>query len=86
MRLNRPHVRGGEFNLPTEKTGMVVVAPILPALAASIAAAATGELTFSAAERRRSFMKNYLGSITDGTGASSGAVVRGGLKRLGASD
>lgn len=62
VRLGRPHVRGGDFTIRTEKTGMVVVAPILPALAASIAAAPTGELTFIATERGRPFTKESFGT------------------------
>jgi integrase len=62
VRLGRPHVRGGEFTLRTEKTGMVVVAPILPALAASIDAAPTGEFTFIATERGRPFTKESFGT------------------------
>lgn len=62
VRLGRPHVREGEFTLRTEKTGMVVIAPILPPLAASIAAACTGELTFIATERGRPFTKESFGT------------------------
>ncbi|MGW5960844.1 tyrosine-type recombinase/integrase [Methylorubrum thiocyanatum] len=62
VRLGRPHVRGGEFTIRTEKTGMVVVAPILPALAASIAASPIGDLTFLATERGRSFVKESFGN------------------------
>ncbi|MCJ2030558.1 hypothetical protein MKK50_14295 [Methylobacterium sp. J-043] len=40
----------------------VVAAPILPALAASIAAAPTGELTFIATERDRPFTKESFGT------------------------
>ncbi len=62
VRLGRPHVRNGEFTIRTEKTGMVVIAPILPPLAASIAAAATGELTFLATERGLPFGKESFGN------------------------
>lgn len=62
VRLGRPHVRNGDFTIRTEKTGMVVIAPILPALAASIAAAPTGELTFIATERGRPFTKESFGT------------------------
>ncbi|GAB6842155.1 integrase [Methylorubrum rhodinum] len=62
VRLGRPHVRNDEFTIRTEKTGMVVVAPILPALVASIAATATGELTFLATERGRPFVKKSFGN------------------------
>ena len=62
VRLGRPHVRNGEFTLRTEKTGMVVIAPILPALAASIAASPIGELTFIATERGTPFTKESFGT------------------------
>ncbi|MCJ2080961.1 hypothetical protein MKK49_06700 [Methylobacterium sp. J-090] len=61
MRLGRPHVRNGEFTIRPEKTGMVVIAPILLPLAASIAAAPTGELTFIATDRGRPFAKESFG-------------------------
>lgn len=62
VRLGPSHVRNGEFNLRTEKTGMVVIAPILPALASSIAAAPTGELSFIATERGTPFTKESFGT------------------------
>ena len=62
VRLGRPHVRDGEFTIRTEKTGMVVVAPILPPLAESIAATPTGELTFIATDRGRPFTKESFGT------------------------
>lgn len=63
VRLGRPHVRDGEFTIRTEKTGTVVIAPILPALAASIAETKeTGELTFIATERGRPFSKESFGN------------------------
>ncbi|MDR7037415.1 integrase [Methylobacterium sp. BE186] len=62
VRLGRPHVRNGEFTIRTEKTGMVVTAPILPALAASIDASKTGELTFLATERGLPFGKESFGN------------------------
>ena len=65
-RLGPPHVRqtraGPEFTIRTEKTGIVVVAPILPALAASIAAAPTGEAAFLATVRGTPFVKESLGN------------------------
>lgn len=62
VRLGRPHVRAGEFTIRTEKTGMPVIAPILPQLAESIAAAPTGELTFIATERGTPFTKESFGT------------------------
>ncbi|MCJ2128001.1 tyrosine-type recombinase/integrase [Methylobacterium sp. E-045] len=62
VRLGRPHVRDCEFTMRTEKTGMVVIAPILPPLAASIAATRTGDLTFLATERGMPFGKESFGN------------------------
>lgn len=62
VRLGRPHVRNGEFTIRTEKTSMVVIAPILPALAASIAATQVGELTFICTERGLPFTKESFGT------------------------
>lgn len=62
VRLGRQHVRNGEFTIRTEKTGMVVIAPILPALAASIAATRTGDLSFICTERGTPFTKESFGT------------------------
>ena len=62
VRLGRPHVRDGEFTIRTEKTGMLVIAPVLPPLADSIAATKTGELTFIATDRGRPFTKESFGT------------------------
>ena len=62
VRLGRQHVRGDEFTFRTEKTGMVVIAPILPALAASIAATSTGDLSFICTERGTPFTKESFGT------------------------
>lgn len=62
VKLGRPHVRNGEFTIRTEKTGAVVIAPILPALAASIAATQTGDLTFICTERGKPFTKESFGT------------------------
>jgi integrase len=47
VRLGRQHVTGDVFSIRTEKTGAVVTRPILPQLAASIAATKTGDLASS---------------------------------------
>lgn len=62
VRLGRPHVRAGEFTIRTEKTRMPVIAPILPQLAESIAAAPTGELSLIATERGTPFTKESFGA------------------------
>ncbi|WP_246694783.1 site-specific integrase [Methylobacterium sp. WL6] len=62
VRLGRPHVRRSEFTIRTEKTGIVVVAPILPPLAHTIAESPTGELTFLATSRGTPFVKEAFGN------------------------
>ena len=62
VRLGRPHVRNGEFTIRTEKTGMVVTAPIMPQLATSIAATRTGDLTFICTDRGLPFTKESFGT------------------------
>lgn len=62
VRLGRQHVRGQEFSIRTEKTGAVVTRPILPPLAASIAATRTGDLAFIATERGTPFTKESFGT------------------------
>lgn len=62
VRPGRPPVRTGEFTIRTEKTGMPVIAPILPQPPDSIAAAPTGELTFIATERGTPFTKESFGT------------------------
>lgn len=52
-RLGRQHVRDGIVSIQTEKTGQWVEFPILPALAATIAASPTGDLTFIVGEGGR---------------------------------
>ncbi len=48
VRAGRPHVRNGILTIRTEKTGEVVVVPVLPPLRVSIDATSCGELTFLA--------------------------------------
>ena len=48
VRLGRPHVRDGIASIKTEKTGTLVVIPILPVLAKTLAAGPCGDLTFIA--------------------------------------
>ena len=62
VRLGRPHVRNGEFTIRTEKTGMVVTAPILPPLAASITAAPVGDLAYLATIKGTPFGKESFGN------------------------
>ncbi len=62
VRLGLQHVRDGWFKIKTEKTGREVEAPVLPALAESIAASPTGDLTFIVGERGRPRVKEGFGT------------------------
>jgi len=60
--LGRQHVRNGVAMLRTEKTGEPVAIPILPPLAASIAAGPCGDLAFIAGERGKPMIKESFGN------------------------
>lgn len=60
--LGRQHVRNGVFKIRTEKTGADVEAPILPALAATLAAGPTGDLAFIVGERGQPMAKESFGT------------------------
>lgn len=62
VRLGRQHVSDGVITIRTEKTGEEVFIPILPPLAASIAATRTGDLAFIATERGRPWVKESFGT------------------------
>jgi integrase len=62
VRLGRQHVKEGVFKIKTEKNGVIVEAPILPALARSIEAAPTGDLSFIAGERGLPMAKESFGN------------------------
>jgi integrase len=62
VRLGRPHVKDGVANIRTEKTGQLVIIPILPPLQASLDAGPIGELTFIAGERGRPMKKESFGT------------------------
>lgn len=61
-RIGRQHERDGFLSMRTEKTGEVVTVPILPPLAASIAATKTGDLTYLVSERGTPFVKESFGN------------------------
>lgn len=62
VKLGRQHVRNGELSIRTEKTGAIVTRPLLPMLAASIAATPTGDLAFIVTERGGTFTKESFGT------------------------
>jgi integrase len=65
VRLGRPHVRDGLATLKTEKSGfaITVTLPILPVLAATLAAGPCGDLTFIAGASGRPLTKESFGNL-----------------------
>lgn len=61
--FGRQHVRDGIGTITTEKTGVAVSLPILPALAATLAAGPTGDLAFICGERGQPFTKESFGNV-----------------------
>jgi integrase len=62
VRLGRQHVRDGVATLVTEKTGTTVTLPILPVLAATLAAGPCGDLAFICGERGQPLTKESFGN------------------------
>jgi integrase len=85
VKLGRQHVRNGVAMLRTEKTGEPVAVPILPPLAASIAAGPCGDLAFIAGERGRPMTKESFGNWFRGACRSAGVPGSAhGLRKAGA--
>lgn len=61
-RLGRQHVRDGVITVRTEKTGELVVIPMLPELARIIAATRTGDMTFIATATGKPMVKEAFGN------------------------
>jgi integrase len=62
VQLGRQHVRDGVATLRTEKTGVTVTIPILPALATTLAAGPCGELAFICGEAGTPLTKESFGN------------------------
>jgi integrase len=62
VRLGRQHVRDGMLSLRMEKTGDMVVIPMLPILQATIDASAVGDLTYLITEFGNPFSKAGFGN------------------------
>lgn len=86
VKLGRQHVRDGVFRIKTEKTGAEIIAPILPPLAASLAAGPTGDLHFIVGGSGRPMSKegfgNWFGEVCRAAGVRKSAH---GLRKAGAS-
>jgi integrase len=85
VRVGRQHVRDGVITIRTEKTGEVVSIPMLPPLAASIAATKTGDLTFLVGRGGQPWVKesfgNWFGEACRAAGCPGSAH---GLRKAGA--
>jgi integrase len=83
--LGRQHVRNGVAKLKTEKTGEPVAIPILPPLAASIAAGPCGDLTFIVGKRGQPMTKESFGNWFRGACRAAGVPgAAHGLRKAGA--
>ena len=62
-RLGKQHIRDGCIVIDTEKTGMRVTIPIMPELAATLAAGPVGDLALIATRAGNPFVKEALGGM-----------------------
>jgi integrase len=62
VRLGRQHIRDGVASLKTEKTDMLVMLPLLPVLAETLAAGPCGDLTFIAGAGGKPLTKESFGN------------------------
>jgi integrase len=85
VQLGRQHVRDGVATLRTEKTGITVTIPILPALATTLAAGPCGELAFICGEAGRPFTKESFGNAFRDACRSAGVSKSAhGVRKIGA--
>ncbi len=63
VRLGRQHVSNGVASIRTEKTDTEVMLPILPALAATLAAGPCGDLNFIVGEAGKPLTKESFGNL-----------------------
>jgi integrase len=86
VRLGCQHVKAGVFRIKTDKNGVEIAAPILPALARSIAGAATGDLCFISGEHGGRLTKESFGNYFREACIAAGVPGRAhGLRKAGAS-
>jgi len=63
VRLGRQHVKEGVATIRTEKTGMEVSIPMLPALEETLAQGPTGDLAFIVGDRGQPLTKESFGNV-----------------------
>ena len=63
VHFGRQHIRDGIGTIRTERTGVEVALPILPVLAATLAAGPCSDLTFIAGDRGRPLTKESFGNL-----------------------
>jgi integrase len=85
VQLGRQHVRDGVATLRTEKTGITVAIPILPALAATLAAGPCGELAFICGGTGKPLKKESFGNMFRGACRAAGVSKSAhGVRKIGA--
>jgi integrase len=85
VQLGRQHVRDGVATLRTEKTGITVTIPILPALATTLGVGPCGELAFICGEGGRPFTKESFGNaFRDACRAARVSKSAHGVRKIGA--
>src|SRR5262245_49518294 len=85
VQLGRQHVRDGVATLRTEKTGITVTIPILPALTATLAAGPCGELAFICGGTGKPLMKESFGNMfRDACRAAGVSKSAHGVRKIGA--
>jgi integrase len=85
VKLGRQHVRDGVATIRTEKTGTTVAIPILPVLAATLAAGPCGELAFICGESGKPPTKETFGNaFREACRAAGVAKSAHGVRKIGA--
>jgi integrase len=85
VKLGRQHVRDGVATIRTEKTGVTVTIPILPALDATLKAAPCGELAFICGEGNKPLTKESFGNaFREACRAAGVAKSAHGVRKIGA--
>jgi integrase len=85
VQLGRQHVRDGIAVIRTEKTGVTVTIPILPALAATLVAGPCGELAFICGEGGKPLTKESFGNaFREACRAAGVAKSAHGVRKIGA--